>query len=207
MNPIYWFLRLLCIAGFKLGGNLRIYGRNNLVEDRGALFAANHVSYLDPPLVGVVARGPLYYLARKSLFDERPLGWVLPHLNLVPVDSGGRDMSAIKKIVQLVSEGKRVAIFPEGTRSPDGSLQPAQAGVGLVIAKTLAPVVPMRVFGTWESFPRGAKKIKRHQMVVVVGKPLIFTETDFKAGGRDAYQKAADRVMAAIAALEVPNES
>ena len=66
-------------------------------------------------------------------------------------------MSALKAVIRIVREGHCTVVFPEGSRTPDGKLQPAQPGLGLVIAKTLAPVVPMRIFGAREAFPRGAK--------------------------------------------------
>src|SRR5467141_3769365 len=87
-------------------------------------------------------------------------------------------------------------IFPEGTRSSDGKLQPARAGLGMIIAKTLAPVVPVRVFGSYEALPR-AGGLKFRPVSVVVGKPMRFTEDDVK-GDRDVYQSLSNRVMEKI---------
>ncbi len=204
MNPLYWFLRLCCSAAYRFVGGLKIYGRENLIEDGPAIYAANHASYLDPPLIGVTTRKAIYYLARKSLFEEKPICYVLPFLNLVPVDTTGKDMSAVKKIIQLLQNQRRVVLFPEGTRTHDGSLQRAQPGLGLIVAKTFAPVVPIRIFGTFEAFPRGAKRIRMVPLSVVVGAPLRFSKEDVGSGGREDYQRISDRVMAAIGALERP---
>jgi len=160
----------------------------------------NHQSYLDPPLAGISTRRELHYLARKSLLKWPILGPILPKLNVVPVDQERADMSAIKTIIHLVRNGHASIIFPEGGRTLDGKLQPAQPGLGLVVAKTLAPVVPMRVFGAYEAFPRGAKGLRCTPVTIVVGEPMTFTEEDLK-GGRSAYLAISQRVMDRIACL------
>jgi 1-acyl-sn-glycerol-3-phosphate acyltransferase len=172
-------------------------------QSGGVLLAMNHQSFLDPPLAGIACRRPIHFLARRSLLKWPLLGPIFPRVNVVPVDRGGADMSALKTVIRIVKQGECTVIFPEGTRSKDGNLQPAQAGLGLVIAKTLAPVVPMRVFGSYEAFPRNAKLPKRLPITVVVGEPMIFTEADLAGGGRDLFQSLSDRVMAQIAALQL----
>ena len=112
-------------------------------------------------------------------------------------------MSAIKIILRLIKQGCATAIFPEGTRTSDGQLQPGQPGLGLMIAKTLAPVVPIRIFGAYEAFPRNRKFPKFRPITVVIGEPLYFTKEDLDGGGRDVYQKLSDRVMEAISKLEI----
>src|SRR5690606_24120695 len=94
-------------------------------------------------------------------------------------------------------------LFPEGTRTRDGHLQPAQAGVGLVIAKTGAPVVPMRIFGAYEAFPRGAKGVRLHPIRVVVGEPIYFSSEELSGGDREAYRRLGQRVMDAIGGLKL----
>ena len=169
----------------------------------GVLLAMNHQSFLDPPLAGIACRRPIHFLARSSLLKWPLLGPVFPRVNVVPVDRSGADMSALKTIIRIVKQGECTVIFPEGTRTKDGSLQPAQPGLGLVIAKTLAPVVPMRVFGSFEAFPRSAKLPKKHPVTVVVGEPMHFTEADLEGSGRDLFQSLSDRVMERIAALKL----
>jgi 1-acyl-sn-glycerol-3-phosphate acyltransferase len=111
-------------------------------------------------------------------------------------------MSALKAVIRLVRAGNSTVIFPEGSRTPDGTLQPAQPGLGLIIAKTLAPIIPMRIFGAYEAFPRGRKFPVRHPITIVVGEPLHFTEADLVGKGRELYQSLSERVMARIAAIE-----
>ena len=120
---------------------------------------------------------------------------------MLPIDPKGSDSSALKLTVRVLKEGKACLIFPEGTRSKDGRLQKAQPGIGMIIAYTLAPVVPMRIFGSYEAMPRSGKRFQASPVCVVLGKPLYFTKEDFTAG-RESYQAVADRVMEAIAAIE-----
>jgi 1-acyl-sn-glycerol-3-phosphate acyltransferase len=137
------------------------------------------------------------------LFEKPVLGPVLRRVNCIPIDRDRGDVAAVRAILRLLKEGKRTLVFPEGTRSKDGKLQPARGGLGLIIAKTLAPVVPVRIFGSYDALPRSGG-IHFTQVTMVVGKPLIFTKADLGADERLAYQVLSDRVMAAIAALEIP---
>jgi 1-acyl-sn-glycerol-3-phosphate acyltransferase len=203
MTPIYRAGYTLSKVVAKLGFRLQTYGRENLIEDGPAILASNHASYLDPPLVGVSCRKDVYFLARKSLFERPLVGPILAQLNTVPVDRDRGDVAAIRAMIKLLKSGNRVLVFPEGTRSKDGNLQPARAGVGLLIAKSLAPVVPVRVFGSFAALPRTGG-IRFVPITVVIGKPLFFTKEDLGTDERAAYQVLSDRVMAAIAALEMP---
>jgi 1-acyl-sn-glycerol-3-phosphate acyltransferase len=203
MTPIYRLGYTISKVVAKLGFRLRIYGRENLIEDGPAILASNHASYLDPPLVGVSCREDVYFLARKSLFERPVIGPLIAQLNTIPVDRDRGDVGAVRAMIKLLKSGNRVLVFPEGTRSKDGNLQPARAGVGLLIAKSLAPVVPVRVFGSYAALPRSGG-IRFVPITVVIGKPLFFTKQDLGTDERAAYQVLSDRVMAAIAALQMP---
>ncbi len=180
----------------------RVVHRERIIETGGALLAMNHQSFLDPPLAGICCRRQIHFLARKTLLDWPVLGPILPKLNVVPVNQERADMSALKTVIKLVKGGHCTIIFPEGGRTEDGKLQPAQPGIGLIIAKTLVPVVPMRIFGAYEAYPMGAKFPKPAKITIVVGEPLIFTEADLTGEGRELYQRLSERVMARIAAID-----
>ncbi|MEI6322950.1 MAG: lysophospholipid acyltransferase family protein [bacterium] len=187
--------------------SFRVLHRERLIEEGPVILASNHQSYFDPPLVGICSRRAVYYLARKTLLDIPLLGPLLPEINVIPVDRDGNDMSALKKTIRLIREGNGVVLFPEGTRSLDGNLQRGKGGIGLIIAKTRAPVQPMRIFGSYEAFPKGSGRIALTPISVAVGEPIRFTseELDPKSHGGDEralYQYLSDRVMEAIAALE-----
>jgi 1-acyl-sn-glycerol-3-phosphate acyltransferase len=197
----FWYL-----LGYSLSRGIaktlfryRVIGAENIIEEGPAIFAANHASFLDPPLAGIASRRGIHYLARKTLLDWPILGPILPELNVIPVDQENADRSALMASIRVVRQGGAIVVFPEGSRTLDGNLQPAQPGVGLIVAKTAAPVVPMRIFGSYEAFPRGRAKLRLVPITVVVGKPLFFTAEE--TTGRDAYQKTSDRIMDAVAAL------
>ena len=163
----------------------------------------NHESYFDPPFAGIGCRRAIYFLARKSLLDVPLLRWLLPKLNVIPVDQDGGDRSALKAIIRILRDEQGTLVFPEGSRTLDGNLQPPQPGIGFVIAKTLAPVVPMRIFGAHRALPRGGGKLRFCPITIVVGEPLRFTAADAEGHGREVYQRLSQRVMDAIAALQL----
>jgi 1-acyl-sn-glycerol-3-phosphate acyltransferase len=182
--------------------DFRVIHPERIIEEGGVILAMNHESYLDPPLAGIGCRRELYYLARKTLLEWPVLGPIFPKLNVIPVDQDRADMSALKSVIKLVRAGHGTVIFPEGARTLDGNLQTAQPGLGLVIAKTLAPVVPMRVFGAHAAFPRGGKPRFFQPITVVVGEPMRFTRESLVGEGRELYQRLSESVMKRIASIE-----
>ncbi len=187
----------------RLFFSFHVVGRDRIPATGGCILAMNHESYLDPPLAGICCQRAIHFLAKKTLLQWPILGPIFPKVNVVPVDQERADMSALKTIIKLVRAGECTIIFPEGGRTLDGKMQPAQPGLGLVIAKTLAPVVPMRIFGAHEALPPGGT-VRPHPIQIVVGEPMIFTEADLEGSGRDLYQRLSERVMEKIAAIENP---
>ena len=204
----YWIGFTLSLLFFRCFFLLRIVGKKKIKEswkEGGVLIVANHASYFDPPVVGVSYGKKTAFLARKTLFKKGFFGWLYPKLNAIPVDQEGPDMSSLKRIIKELKNGNPVLIFPEGQRSVDGKILPGEAGVGLVIAKSKAPVLPMRIFGAFEAFPRGAKIPKFFTKITVsVGDMITFDEDQLKTKTRESYQKISDCVMNAIARIEKP---
>lgn len=175
--------------------NYRVIGRERLNLPGGVLIASNHASFLDPPFVGKAFDEPLHYFARHTLFSHPLAGWLLRRWQAIPINRDKPDAGSLKATIRLLRAGGKVLIFPEGTRTPDGNLQPAEAGVGLFIAKGKVPVLPVRIFGTYEAFSRHHKVLHPSNVTVVIG-DLWFPETDpAKVQGRDLYQSLADEVM------------
>jgi len=188
----------------KLFFGYRVVYAERIPPTGGMILAVNHASYFDPPLAGVACKRGVYYLARKSLLEWPFFGPLFPDMNVIPVERDGNDRSALKAVIRKINEGNGVVLFPEGTRSPDGELQPAHPGIGLIVAKTLAPVVPMRIFGAFQAFPRGAKGVKFCKITVVVGEPIHFTAADIGEGTREDYLRLSQRIMEAIGQLKLP---
>ena len=203
MNPYYWFCYNLIKFVGRIVFRLRVVHRERMLNHGPVILASNHESYLDPPLVGSVADRAIYFLARKSLLAGPFFGWLLPKLNVIPVDLEGNDRSALKALIRILRAGEGTLVFPEGERTVDGRLRPALPGLGFVIAKTLAPVVPMRIFGAREAWPRGSSRVRFRPITVVVGEPIHFTAADLQPPGKDVYLRLSQRVMDAIAALSL----
>lgn len=202
MGLAYAFHKNLAWLIAKTCFRFKTVHRERIIEEGGAILAMNHESYLDPPLAGISCSREIHYLARKTLLEWPILGPIFPKLNVIPVDQDRADMSAIKTVIRLVKAGHCTVVFPEGSRTLDGNFLPAQPGLGLIIAKTRCPVVPMRVFGAREAFPRGGRPHLFRPITLVVGEPMRFTEDDFIGEGRELYQKLSERVMERIAAIE-----
>jgi 1-acyl-sn-glycerol-3-phosphate acyltransferase len=204
MNFYYWlgyhFSRWLA----RLFFGFRIIHRERVIQTGPVILAVNHQSFLDPPLAGNAADRAIFFLAKKSLMDVPILGWLLTKLNVIPVTLEGGDRSALKALIRVLGAGQCALVFPEGTRTPDGNLHPAEPGLGLLIAKTRAPVVPMRMFGAFDAWPIGGKLRLFRKITVVVGEPIYFSEADVSGGGKDLYTRLSQRVMDAIASLQLP---
>jgi 1-acyl-sn-glycerol-3-phosphate acyltransferase len=199
MNLTYWlghtFFRTFA-RGFY---DFRIVGSENMHFDGPAIIAANHVSFLDPPFIGQAFDETIYSFARKTLFDHPLAGKILRQWQAIPVDRDKPDTASLKATIRLLKSGKKILMFPEGTRSHDGKLQKAEPGVGLFLAKTGAPVLPVRLYGTFEAYPRNAKFLRPAQITLVIGQKY---QPDLTAThSRDLYQTLADEVMQRIAGL------
>src|SRR4030095_16751423 len=139
----YHLSRLLGRLLFRL----RVVHPERMIQSGPVILAMNHQSYLDPPLAGSTCDRAIYYLARRTLLDVPLLGRVLPKLNVIPVNQECVDRIDIKVVIRFLQAGNGVLVFPEGSRTLDGTLQAAEPGLGLIIARTLAPVVPLRILG------------------------------------------------------------
>jgi 1-acyl-sn-glycerol-3-phosphate acyltransferase len=208
MNPVYFIGWSLYRAAFATYFRWRVRGAENVPLKGPVILAANHESFLDPPLVGSGLKRDINYLARKSLFRYPVLAWILRAVNAVPVDRDGGGAAGLRAIMDRLHDGGAIILFPEGTRTTDGKLQPARSGIGLTVIKSEAPVVPVRVFGTYEAWGRHVRFPKPHRVTVKYGKPMDFAQLRAEAKNcsktrlKEIYQQVADEIMAAIGNLQ-----
>ena len=182
-----------------------VVGLENVPHTGPFLVASNHASHLDPPLVGCHIPRQMAFFARKTLWSGKLSTWWLDGVGAIPVDrDGGSDVSAIKNVLRTLQSGKALTLFPEGTRSPDGTLQPAKSGVGMIACRTRVPVVPARIFNSHIAFGRGGGLRPGTRVSIVYGKPLQPSDYDDPKAGKERYQLASEKIMAAIAALREP---
>jgi 1-acyl-sn-glycerol-3-phosphate acyltransferase len=152
--------------------DLKVYGREHVPDEGGALIVSNHQSLLDPAVLGAQLHRPMSYLAKSELWNFRPFGWLITHLYAFPVRQGAGDVGAIKETIRRLHEGHLLNIFPEGTRSTDGELLPIEPGVGLVVRRARVPVVMAVVDGSFRAWPKGAKLPHGHPVKVMFRKPV-----------------------------------
>ena len=139
----YFFYRIL---------GLQIYGADNVPEKGGVIIAPNHRSNYDPPLVGCCIKSrPVYFFAKKGLFINKAVSWILRSVCAIPVDTDSPDVKTMRVFVNLLKEGKAVMVFPEGQRSKTNEFLPAYPGVGYLSIRANVPVVPALITGTHES--------------------------------------------------------
>ncbi len=164
---VFWFFAILY--------RHKIYGKSHIPKG-AVILAGNHVSFYDPPLLSISTPYEVHFLARKTLFDVPLFGRLIRRLNAHPVSGKSQDVAVFKTIVRLMKEGKKVIIFPEGTRSIHGGLQPMKPGISLLISRTDAAVVPAYLHGTFNIWPSKRKLPKLWgKTACVFGKPLYFS--------------------------------
>ena len=130
---------------FKNFFKCQIVGVENIPSTKGVIIAANHISLWDPPLIGTFLPRKINFMAKEELFDIPIIGYIIKRLNAFPVKRGTADRVAIKKAISLLKSGECLGLFPEGTRSKDGKLGEAEAGMALIAIKADVPVVPTAV--------------------------------------------------------------
>lgn len=165
----------LFLVFYKILG-LKIEGADNVPEKGGVIIAPNHRSNYDPPLVGCcIPTRPVTFLAKKALFVNKAISWVLRSVHAVPVDTETPGIKSMRFFVNLLKKGKAVIMFPEGSRSKTNEFLPAQPGVGYLSIKTKVPVVPVLITGTHESMLKHF--LRQTPLSVKFGKP-IYPEND-----------------------------
>jgi glycerol-3-phosphate dehydrogenase (NAD(P)+) len=172
-NPIiYWIVRFTFQPFFRVYFRLSRIGREHIPAKGPVIIAANHRSFLDPFVIATMARRPMYYVAKKELFNRRWQAWILNNLGAFPVDRGAGDADTIRTAKAILDRGDIVLIFPEGTRIRPGALGKPRRGVGRLALESGAPIVPVAVIGT-ETVRRGWR-IRPHKVRIRAGRPLHF---------------------------------
>jgi 1-acyl-sn-glycerol-3-phosphate acyltransferase len=200
----WWFFRALFAVYFRW----RVFNPERVPLTGPVILASNHASYIDPPLVGAGLRRQISYLARDDIFRVPILAGILRSWAVVPVDRDGGTGRGLTQILHRLEQGAAVILFPEGTRSRHGELNPARSGIGLAVIKSSAPVLPVRVFGTHDAFGPHQRLPRPRRVIVKYGKPLCFAQRRAEAAScskqrvKEIYQQVADEIMTEIARLE-----
>jgi len=172
--------RVLFVTAF----GIRVFGRRHLPRRGGVLVVSNHQSYLDPVLAAVGMPRPYHPMARASLFRFGPFAWLIRSLHAFPVKRGSADMGAIREALRRLKGGAVVLMFPEGTRTRDGSIRRLQAGPVLLARRAGVPILPMVIDGAFEAWPRSRVLPRPHTIRVACGRAL--TPEELAEGDADA---------------------
>lgn len=201
---LYWAtwvaVRLMARVLFRL----QVTGQRHIPKTGGVLIAANHASYLDIPILGCGMPRRSSYMGRLDLFSG-PAAWLMRYMGWIPIRRERVDRGGFDEAVRRLKAGEAVIIYPEGSRTEDGRLQPGKPGVGMLVEATRCPVVPARLEGTYDVLPPGAKWIRLRPIKVTFGEPMDFSallkELDGESKKKDMYQRISEEIMDRIATL------
>ena len=202
MSNFYKFAQLTSFLYFKLFHRFEVSGLQNVPKEGAFILASNHLSFFDPPALGCRLPRNLHYFARNSLFSG-PLGLLISNLNSIPVNRDQLDLKTLKTVLRVLSLGHPLLVFPEGTRSVNGQLSDGQRGVGLLVAKSMVPVLPAKIVGTFEILGKG-KTIPRvgRKLKVSYGSLLDFNKLDPGRSTDHRYDLISQRIMSAISEIK-----
>lgn len=156
-TPLWMVLQSACNLLFGSLFDLEVYGLENIPLRGAAILAANHQSFLDPPMIGSPLPRPVSFMAKSELFTNPYFGLLIRNLHAFPVRQGKGDRGAIMETVKRLGEGHLLNIYPEGSRTPDGEIQELQSGLALVCRKARCPIYPAVVDGTFAAWPKSRK--------------------------------------------------
>ena len=199
----YWFYafsKFTIWLVVKCWCGLEVSGQHQVPRRGGCLLAVNHVSFLDPPVIGAACPRRVVFMARRDLFRQPLLAAFMRGVHVIPLARGEGDPSAIRTAVERLRAGDVVAIFPEGTRQLSGALGVAKRGVGLLAAAAMVPVIPVYLQGTFEALPPEARGLRRANIRVAFGSAIPYTRTP--QSPREGHEQFARAVTAAWRALE-----
>lgn len=184
---LYAILQVFFRLYFKLFFRAEIIGKENVPEEGAVILAANHMSNWDPPFLACFLSRTVSYMAKQELFENPVFGAAITNCHAFPVKRGAADRGAIKTAIQVLKQGNCLGLFPEGTRSHGGQMHKAEAGVGLIAAKTNAPVVPTAIIGTDRIMTNGGIFPK---LTLIYGKPMRFEGNAKEKEELEAFSQA-----------------
>ncbi len=200
---IYWIGWTLCLITTKFFGRIKTYGSENVPREGGVILAPNHISYIDPPAAGMgINFRRIHFMAKLELFQVPVLGFLIKAVGAFPVRQHTADRAALKTALKYLENGELVCMFPEGTRSLDGKLGEPQAGLGMIVLKSKAPVVPCALVGTRDMLPPHSKFLHFARVKVVYGEPITFEDLYEQGMNKETIAEVGRRVIQAIADLQ-----
>jgi len=201
-NLFYAFVHITTTLLLRILFHLEVKGRKNIPCKGGFILAANHSSYLDPPIVSASSPRQLYFLAKEGLFEIRGLSWLIRKLNVLPISRDKVSLDIMHKSIDILKRGDGLSVFPEGTRIAAEKIAQGKRGVGFLSYHAKVPVVPTLIEGSHIALPRGKRWISLAKVRVTFGEPIYPQELPLKDGEKEIYQTISDEVMDKIRQLK-----
>jgi 1-acyl-sn-glycerol-3-phosphate acyltransferase len=196
----YYYISCLLIRGIlKILWRYRRIGTKNIPPKGGVIIASNHAAYVDPPFIGAVCPRELHYLAKAELFAHPLFGWLIRKYNAIPIARGAFDRRAITQAVGILKEGKGLLLFPEGTRSRDGSFLEPKLGVGMIALETGVPIVPTYIYnsnGFWDCF------FRKRRLIIAFDTPIEKDWISRVPKSKEGYKIIGQEIMNRVGALK-----
>lgn len=192
---VHYFMVVFC--------RLEVVDADNIPEEGGVILASNHISAIDPPLMGISVRRTAYFMAKKELFNIFIIGFIIKNLNAIPVNRGIFDKNALKNSEEILENGFALIMFPEGTRSRTGELGKGKPGIGLLARTAVVPIVPIYIQNSQEFYKL---LLTGRRLTIRYGKPITKDWVKSVADDKDGYRTIAGEVMERIAKLKLESE-
>lgn len=205
----YWLMKNV-IAGPLLKGIFRpwVTGADNIPKEGPVILASNHLSFVDSVFLPICIERDMVFLAKSEYFTTKGLKgwatkWFMKGTGMLPIDrSGGKASEAsLNTGLRVLTEGRVLGIYPEGTRSPDGKLYRGRTGIARMVLESGVPVVPVAMIDTEKVMPIGAKWPKMRRPGIIFGEPLDFSRFQGMEGDRFILRAVTDEIIYELAGL------
>jgi 1-acyl-sn-glycerol-3-phosphate acyltransferase len=205
---LYRFLQAVFFLIFKVFFKLKISGRHHVPAHGGAILASNHASYSDILLIGCGLKRRLRYVAKAELFKSFFFRLLWIYLGGIPIKRSGVPLESFKRIQRETDRGRLIVVFPEGTRSRDGHLRKPKLGIGMMVALSKVPVIPVYISGSGQVLAPHSRRIRVHPVAVSYGPPVPVADLTERLEGKELYEALSARIMDKIdqLRLEQPEE-
>ena len=197
----YWTIKTIAWPATRTYVRLRVEGLQHVPPTGPVMVVANHVSFVDPIVLGSAFPRRIIFMITRPIYDLRRLTWFYYLMGTIPVAPDVPDPGAMKAALRVLHGGGIVGIFPEGQRMPDGNLGEGKSGAALLAARTGVPVVPAAIVGAHQVMPVGAVFPRPRAVRVVFGDPIRFPAISNRRPTRDQLDAFADQIMRTISGL------